>query len=172
MDSYVIGIDPAYSSCGVAVIKIGATPAIVTSRSWEITAKERKLKYPETRRVGMVVDFVSSVVAPYLNQTKLVALEAGFVMAKHGRTSELLATARGGLLYWFDVQGLTVKSYAPTVVKKTLTGSGGAKKEVVQSAVEMWLGQPTRTDHESDACAVAYCAFLQERLERRMRGTI
>ena len=157
----VVGIDPGYGSIGVSVIELTREPTVLNSASWEIKNKERKL--PETRRVGMIVDFAASIIAPYQNRVKLVALEGGVIMGKHGRTTEKLAMSRGGLLYWLDVHGLPAATFPPAEVKKTITGSGKADKLMIQRAVEMWLRQPTRTEHEADACAVAYCAFLQAR---------
>ena len=169
-DRFIVGIDPGYAHCGVAVIKTGDNPTVVKSDSYVVPTKERKVA--ETRRVGMIVDFVTWVLAPYKGQISYVGLESGIVMPKHGRTTELLAWARGGILYWLDVQGLPVKLFAPAEVKKTITGSGRADKGKVKLVVDMWLRTKTKNDDEADACAIAYCAYLHEKLNDKLRGTM
>ena len=72
------------------------------------------------------------------------------------RSALALAQARGMVLAVAGMAGLSVYSYAPAVVKKSVTGRGRAGKEQVAAMVQMLVGlqSPPRSD-AADALAVA-----------------
>ena len=60
---------------------------------------------------------------------------------------------------------IPVVSYAPTKIKKTLTGSGRAQKDQIQRAVmfELKLSQIPDPPDVADAIAIAFCHFTEAR---------
>jgi crossover junction endodeoxyribonuclease RuvC len=69
-----------------------------------------------------------------------MAVEQLFSHYKHPRTAILMAHARGVILLAAAQYKLSVTSYNPTRVKKSLTGSGRAGKLQVQWAIQRELG--------------------------------
>jgi crossover junction endodeoxyribonuclease RuvC len=100
-----------------------------------------------------------------------LALEQVHSHARFPRTALLMAHARGVIMLAASQRGVPVCGYAPTRIKKTLTGSGRAPKEQMQHAIRVELGLERLPDPPdvADACAVALC-HLQ--LERNQRGLI
>lgn len=72
------------------------------------------------------------------------------------RSALALAQARGVVLAVAGLRGLPVFSYAPAVIKKTVTGRGRASKDQVALMVQALVGlrTPPRSD-AADALAVA-----------------
>jgi crossover junction endodeoxyribonuclease RuvC len=84
-----------------------------------------------------------------------VAVEDVFA-AVNVRSALALAQSRGTVLAVAGVAGLPVYSYAPAVVKKTVTGRGRASKDQVARMVQVLVGlrRVPRAD-AADALAVA-----------------
>jgi len=72
------------------------------------------------------------------------------------RSALVLAQSRGVVLAVAGMSGITVHSYAPAVVKKTVTGRGRATKEQMARMVQALVGlrRPPSAD-AADALAVA-----------------
>ena len=72
------------------------------------------------------------------------------------RSALALAQARGVVLAVAGLRGLSVFSYAPALIKKTVTGHGRASKDQVAHMVQALVGlrSPPRSD-AADALAVA-----------------
>lgn len=93
----------------------------------------------------------------------IVAIEDIF-HAQHARSALVLGQARGVALLAAAQSGARVRSFAPSVVKQAVTGSGRAEKEQVSRMVAVLLGITIvgRAD-ASDALAVAICGLLRAR---------
>jgi crossover junction endodeoxyribonuclease RuvC len=98
-----------------------------------------------------------------------VALERVHSHVKFPRTALLMAHARGVIVLAAASQGIPVYGYAPTRVKKTLTGNGRAPKAQIQHAImiELRLGCLPEPHDVADACALALCHF---QVNRNLRG--
>lgn len=85
----------------------------------------------------------------------VVAVESVFTH-QNVRSALALAQARGAVLAVAGMAGLEVHSYAPTVIKRAVTGRGRAKKDQVAQMVAALTGlrEPPRSD-AADALAVA-----------------
>jgi crossover junction endodeoxyribonuclease RuvC len=96
-----------------------------------------------------------------------VAVEEVF-FAKNAQSALKLGQARGASLVAAAVRGLEIHEYPASMVKQTVTGSGGAEKGQVQRMVRAILGRSLPADAAferedvSDALAVAIC-HLQHR---------
>ena len=88
-----------------------------------------------------------------------MALEQIHSRPKFPRTAILMGHARGVIVLAARLRGVPVFGYAPTRVKKTLTGSGKAPKEQMQHAIRCELGLRRLPEpHDvADACAIALC---------------
>jgi len=99
-----------------------------------------------------------------------LALEQVHSRVKHPRTAILMAHARGVIMLSAAQHDVPVVGYAPTRIKKTLTGHGRAPKEQMQYAIQSALGLERLPEpHDvADACAVALCHFQTERNRGRI----
>jgi crossover junction endodeoxyribonuclease RuvC len=86
------------------------------------------------------------------------ALETCYV-ARGVRAALVLGHVRGVLLMLCLEAGLTVYEYAPSEIKRAVTGNGAATKtQVERMLARLVLGHPAKpSEDESDALAVAYC---------------
>ena len=83
----------------------------------------------------------------------------------HPRTAILMAHARGVLFLACGQRGLPVVSYAPSRIKKTITGHGRASKEQVQRTVqrELGLARLPEPPDVADALAAALCHYYAQK---------
>lgn len=90
----------------------------------------------------------------------VVAVEALFAHYKHPATAIVMGHSRGILLLAIRQLGMSLLEFKPTMVKKSVTGNGLAKKEQVQLAVRSMLGlaEIPEPPDMADALAVAICA--------------
>ena len=87
---------------------------------------------------------------------------------RSARSALALGHARGVCLLAAAAHGLDVVEYQPAVVKKAVTGSGGADKQQVAFMVGRLLGvTPETSDHAADALAAAIC-LIEERQPLRV----
>ncbi len=91
----------------------------------------------------------------------IVAIEDIF-HAQHARSALVLGQARGVALLAATQSGARVRSFAPSVIKQAVTGTGRAEKEQVGRMVCVLLGITIvgRAD-ASDALATAICGLLR-----------
>jgi len=90
----------------------------------------------------------------------VVAVEALFAHYKHPATAIVMGHSRGILLLAIRQLGMSLLEFKPTMVKKSVTGNGLAKKQQVQLAVRAMLGlaEIPEPPDMADALAVAICA--------------
>jgi crossover junction endodeoxyribonuclease RuvC len=112
-------------------------------------------------------------------EARLAALHAGLVAAlsrhrpgvvaiedvyhaRNARSAFVLGQARGVALLAAAQAGARVRSFAPSVIKQAVTGTGRAEKEQVGRMVCALLGRtiPGRLD-ATDALAAAICGLLR-----------
>ena len=92
----------------------------------------------------------------------IVAIEDIF-HAQYARSALVLGQARGVALLAAAQSGARVRSFAPSVIKQAVTGTGRAEKEQVGRMVCVLLGITLvgRAD-ASDALAAAICGLLRK----------
>lgn len=166
----VLGIDPGLRITGYGCIEVhgGATTLIeagvfrfgrALTRGERDDAESRAgdVHAVSSRLVELDRDF--RVVLDRL-RPDLVAVEALFAHYKHPATAIVMGHARGVLLLAIRQMGMQLMELKPTMVKKSISGNGLAKKPQVQAAVKSFLGLdvlPEPSDM-ADALAVAICA--------------
>jgi crossover junction endodeoxyribonuclease RuvC len=144
----ILGIDPGSRVCGYGVIESRGELAYV--ECGVLTAPE---DWPMERRLGEIARLLGDVIREL--SPRIVAVEDVFSHV-NPRTALALAQARGMALAVIGLAGLEVASYPPSVVKKTVCGSGRAEKDQVGRMVQALIGLRTipRAD-AADALAVA-----------------
>jgi crossover junction endodeoxyribonuclease RuvC len=92
---------------------------------------------------------------------EIVAIEDVF-HARNARAAFVLGQSRGVALLAAAQSGAKVRSYAPTVIKQAVTGTGRAEKDQVARMVCALLGIDVagRAD-ATDALATALCGLLR-----------
>lgn len=146
----ILGLDPGSRVCGYGVVDEAATElryvecGVLTSR---VVTDAMEVRLGEIAR-GLRE--VISELAP-----DVVAVEDVF-SHQNPRSALALAQARGMVLAVVGLAGLAVASYAPAVVKKSVTGSGRADKDQVARMVQAVIGLRSLPQADAtDALAVA-----------------
>ena len=145
----ILGLDPGSRVCGYGVIDED-NGELSYVECGVLTAPEEKSM---EQRLGEIARGLREVIGEL--SPGVVAVEDVFTH-QNPRSALALAQARGMALAVIGLAGLRVASYAPALVKKTVTGSGTADKgqiaRMVQSLIK--LRSLPRAD-ASDALAVA-----------------
>jgi crossover junction endodeoxyribonuclease RuvC len=146
----ILGVDPGSRVCGYAVVVAEGRDCRYVECG-VITPSDPKASMEI--RLGEIARWLTDVVTEL--RPEVVAVEDVFTHA-NPRSALALAQARGVVLAVAGMAGLRVSSYAPSVVKKTVTGRGAASKEQVARMVArlVSLEKPPRSD-AADALAVA-----------------
>ena len=144
----ILGIDPGYDRCGVAIVErvvghneqVLASGCITTSRDTSF----------EERLVAWI----------QIHNPDLCVLERLY-FTKNQKTAMRVAETRGALIAAITQQGVNVKEYGPGEIKVAITGNGRASKEQVIKMVQQITRIQTvdAFDDEYDAVAVALTAF-------------
>ena len=145
----ILGIDPGSRVCGYGVVdEVGGALRYVECGI--LTAPESR---PMEERLGEIARGLREVIAELA--PTVVAVEDVFIH-QNPRAGLALAQARGMALAVIGIAGLRVASYAPTVVKKAVAGTGKAEKDQVARMVQALIGLRSlpRAD-ATDALAVA-----------------
>ena len=151
----VLGIDPGLADTGYAIIsKIQGQLVLREGGLIRTDSKD-----PLNQRLKEIYVELNAVINGQL--PAIVAIEDLYSDYHNPSTAILMGHARGVCLLAAANYGLTVKSYTPARVKKSLTGNGRASKEQVKAMVRINLGLDQRSisEHVADAIAVALCHF-------------
>jgi crossover junction endodeoxyribonuclease RuvC len=168
----VLGIDPGLASTGFGVIATERTSAgeqrlraldggvIQTSSS---DAPELRLAEIHAR-----VDALLLAHAP-----DAVALEELY-FGQNARTAFAVGQGRGAAMLAAGQRMVPCASYTPQQVKSAVCGRGRAGKEQVSRMVAMLLGlvAESRSDHATDALAVAVCHANRAPRLRALAGAL
>ena len=151
----ILGIDPGLNITGYGVIQVSGTEM----RLVEAGVVRSRASDSLENRVREIYDGVVEVLEQH--RPRFLALEQLFSHYARPKTAILMGHARGAICLAAAQQGVEVKSFEPTKVKKTMTGNGHAPKDQMQQAVRMQLGlaeAPEPADI-ADALAIAICGY-------------
>lgn len=148
----VLGIDPGIAETGYGVVVVEGPRARPLDHGVLTTSSAQRLE----QRVAEIHTHVADLIARH--RPDAVALEDLYV-GGNPRTVLSVGHARGAVLSACGLAGVPATGYAPAEIKATVCGYGRADKQQVQRMVTAILGMtaPPRSDHESDALAVAVC---------------
>lgn len=154
----VLGIDPGSRFCGFGVVEDDggtrvrhlAHGVLALGEAQPIEARLRLL------HEGLVRELTA-------HRPDVVAVEDVF-HARNARSALVLGEARGVALLAAAQSGARVRSFAPSVIKQAVTGTGRAEKDQVGRMVAVLLGIVVQGRFDaSDALAAAICGVLRAR---------
>ena len=147
----IMGIDPGLNATGYGVI------ADRPGRLQFIAAGVIRppAKQPLADRLLHLYEALEQAIGTY--QPTTIVLESLYTHHQYQTTATLMAHARGVACLLSAQRHLELVDYAPTRVKKALTGNGSASKEQVAHLVGVWLqhDDPTWSSDATDALALA-----------------
>lgn len=151
----VLGVDPSSTSTGYGFVEYSKRKARYVACGC-IRPKEDAF---EDRLVYMF-DEMARLIGEYAPDEG--AIETTF-FGKDATAAAKLGQARGCLIIAMRKAGLSIAHYAPTVVKRSVTGNGRATKEQVHFMVARRLGleEVPKPRDASDALAIALCHTQQ-----------
>jgi crossover junction endodeoxyribonuclease RuvC len=145
----VLGLDPGSHVCGYGVIDVRGSTLTYVECGVLTAPADRAME----ERLGEIARGLREVLAELAPQE--VAVEDVFTH-QNMRSALALAQARGMAMAVVWLCGLRVASYAPALVKKTVTGSGRADKDQIARMVQGLIGlRALPRPDASDALAVA-----------------
>jgi crossover junction endodeoxyribonuclease RuvC len=159
----VLGVDPGLTVTGWGIVDgDGAVARLVDCGVIRTSAKA-----PRAERLREIADGIRTQIRNH--EPVELAVEQQFVAA-NVRSAMVIGEARAAAMIAAADAGIPVFEFAPTSVKESVTGWGGAPKEQVQQMVAVQLGM---TGIEgpldvSDALAVALTRLGDIRLELAM----
>jgi len=157
----VLGIDPGYGRCGLAVVeKNGGKEILLYSDCIETSAQT---EFGE--RLMQVADECARLLREYAPDS--VAMEKLYFQ-KNQKTAMHVAEVRGALLNVAASAGVPVFEYTPGEVKSAAAGHGGADKTAVAKMLHaiMKIDKVVKHDDEYDAIAVAVTHLARVREKR------
>ena len=148
----ILGIDPGSVHMGYGILHICGSRLHVEA-SGRISPKQ-SLSF--TQRLAFIFSTLSHIAQEY--SPHLMSIEDVHI-AHNVRSALKLGQARGVAIAVSALCDIPVFDCTPTLVKKTITSYGGASKEQVAFMVERYLGKKVSSTDESDAIAIALCAY-------------
>ncbi|HJS44088.1 MAG TPA: crossover junction endodeoxyribonuclease RuvC [Gemmatimonadales bacterium] len=131
----VLGVDPGTQVTGYGVIETGnGTPGM--GRLVECGVLRFGRNNPLPHRLAELHSGIAMLIKRH--HPSVLALEDAFYH-KNVRTTLVLGHARGVILLAAQQEGLDIAQYAPAMIKKTVVGAGGAKKNQVGAMVARLL---------------------------------
>ena len=147
----VLGVDPGTHRTGVGILEAdGQKYKVIHFGTLRANSKD-----PIATRLLTIFDTLQEVIGKF--QPSVMALETLF-FAKDIQAVERIGEARACAMLAASKQGIDVIEYAPTAVKKSVTGNGRAAKEQIQFMVTRLLGlKKSPAPDAADALAIAMC---------------
>lgn len=153
----ILGIDPGLQVTGYAVLETRDGAPHVCEAGFIKTSPNRSTDL--SARLRVLYDGIVEVLDEF--KPDRCAVEQLFSHYEHPRTAILMGHARGVIFLAIAQRDIPVTSYAPTRIKKTITGSGRASKEQVQYTMlrELGLDAVPEPHDVADALAAALCHY-------------
>ncbi len=153
----VLGIDPGYERMGYAVCARAGTAELQLVEAGVIRSPAHQLF---SARLLELSAGLQELLARF--KVTEAAIEQLF-FAPHWQGAVKVAAARGVALLELARAQLPIFEYAPTAVKRAVTGNGSSSKAVVQTMVMRVCGltEPIKEDNAADAAALAVTQLLQ-----------
>ena len=149
----ILGIDPGLNVCGYACLEARLLREHLIEAGFIRTDPHQPLEQ-RLNHIAQDLDTLLETLNP-----EIVAVEELYAHYAHPRTAILMGHGRGVILQRCAAQGLEVRSFSATKIKKATTGNGRASKEQMQRSVQhiMGLAELPEPNDVADAIAVALC---------------
>lgn len=159
----VLGIDQGLANIGYCFIEININEKPVFRKVIKKGVIKTKPGNTVEKRIELIYDAIQKECETLEEPLSLVCMEALFcndVMRSGRNKSASIVTTNavtGSLLLLAAKQNALVRQYAPTTVKKIITGDGKADKETVLASIQNIVGEAVefKTEHDADATAIA-----------------
>jgi len=161
----ILGIDPALRTTGFGIIQSqGQRLSYIASGTIETGSSQ----IPVPDRIATLYSGIREVVETY--QPDLVSMEQVFLNV-NPRSTLLLGQARGAAIAALVATGIPLLEFSALEIKKSIVGTGRAKKEQVQEMVRRLLSMKKITGTDaSDALAAAICAAHQYEMKSKLQN--
>ena len=148
----ILGIDPGTLNVGYGIIEPRGNRLLAVSYG-VIKASPRQHLH---RRLVTIYEGITRLIAE--SSPTAVAIEEAFY-GINAKSALKIGEGRAVAILSAALAGLPVHEYAPTVVKKSVTGNGRAHKTQVQAMVKVLLGLKSipKPEDAADALAIAIC---------------
>ncbi|GAB6886831.1 crossover junction endodeoxyribonuclease RuvC [Desulfothermus okinawensis JCM 13304] len=150
----VLGLDPGIRHTGFGIIT-GDRQSLTLVDSGVISPNPKE---DISQKISYIYNEVVSIIKKYSPEE--AAIEDVF-MSVNIRSALTLGHARGAAMVACTNNNISIHTYEPTLVKKTIVGRGRADKSQVAFMVGQILGEkPVWPKDASDAIAIAICHHL------------
>lgn len=153
----ILGVDPGLRVSGYGLLEQVGREVRVLDAGLIRADSDQELS---TRLQSIYRDFTDLIAE---STPAAVAVEDLYAHYKHPLTAVKMAHARGAILLAAAQNGVEIRSYAATRVKKSLTGNGRAGKQQMQQAITTQLHLPAVPEPPdvADALALALCCLSE-----------
>jgi len=152
----ILGIDPGFSFTGYAILKKDGNRTMLLDFGYLRLPQSKSLQ----ERVTLFHDALDAKIKQF--QVTHLSIETPF-LGKNAQNFLKLGYLRGILYLLSQKNNLTLFEFAPTQIKQSLTGFGGASKEQVSRVIFQLfptLAKPDKYD-ATDALAISLCGLWQ-----------
>ena len=176
---YGLGVDQGYANLGCSILKYSIKEDIF------IIEKFKTIKTPSSndmnKRLLKIYNSIKEIILDYPNSINIAGCERLFHnnpmttknnFGRNKSASIMKTNMATGVVYLLTAElNIPINDYAPTTVKKKVTGNGRANKDDVNLAVtNIALNQNIefKTEHEADSVAIGITAikgYIEEILE-------
>lgn len=163
----IIGIDPGTAITGWGIIEVREGGLEVLDFGCIRPKTTMKL----SMRYRVLFEGLQELLVRY--KPEALAIETQF-MQKNVGSAMKIGMARGVLILAATLVGIPVFEYAPSQIKRSVTGRGQASKTQVQRMIQSLLNLPKPPEPEdaADALACAICHHHHARFNRALAGEI
>jgi len=146
----ILGIDPGVARIGWGVIQKKETNIAVIAYGLITTEKEIQKEL----RLKSLYDGMLSIIKKY--KPDVMSVEDLF-FATNAKTAISVGEARGVILLSAAISNISVVSYTPLAIKRTITGDGHADKKQMEKMIVqvLHLKETPKIDDTTDALAIA-----------------
>jgi len=164
-ETVIVGLDLSLNGTGICVIKVNKYNIKIIK---EIYIDNKKVSSKDRgKKLWNIYCNIDDVISEILERgvTPTVVMETGF--SKHNKATQALYSVVGVVELVLFCNGLGIKKgYAPTTIKKTITGNGRATKEEVATEARQYLVSSQadfvfQSEDTSDALAVALAYAIE-----------
>lgn len=152
----ILGIDPGFSFTGYAILKKDGSRTMLLDFGYLRLPQSKSLQ----ERVALFHDALDAKIKQF--QVTHLSIETPF-LGKNAQNFLKLGYLRGILYFLTHKNNLILFEFAPTQIKQSLTGFGGASKEQVSRVIFQLfptLVKPDKYD-ATDALAISLCGLWQ-----------
>lgn len=144
----VLGIDPGYGRCGVAILEGNAQ----NSRLIHSACIETSVALPFSERLTAVLDECQRLLHAF--NPDEVAMEKLY-FSTNQKTAMQVAEVRGALLGLAGQLRIPLSEYSPSQVKNAAAGWGGADKKQVVKMLHLLIKIDKDIEHDDEYDAIA-----------------